>query len=499
MSRIKKVLIVACRFDEDRRGGARPWRVPQAMAPVFIAGGFNPATCDVRLYSELYSGPLEDRRLLGWPDMLVLTGLQVDFDRFLHLTAYARTLNPRVVVVAGGSLVEVLPAFSRQFFDYCCAGPVEEIQGVIADAFGKDYVAEAFNPRYDLSYWNMFVGNVESSRYCNFHCSFCAMTIKSHSYVNFDPQQVRRQILRTSFKRIFFLDNNFYGSNASEFEKKMRVLVDMKEDGELNAWGAEVTADFFMKEKNLALARAAGCSALFCGVESFDAQSLLAFNKRQNVIADQVEMIRNCLNAGILFLYGLMLDATRRTLASIQSEFDYILNHSEIPLPSYLTLPIPLIGTPLFFEHLKEGAILPKTRIRDLDGTTLSLRPLEGVEKFSRFWSDLLRLSKRRRQVARHTSGFLRRYGRSLNRREKLVSILNTATFFLPRYRNENRTFVSTTDVLDPQYEPAFRVASRFESYFRPVQLTDESGALNPQLGEILSLKAYSNLRMDEA
>jgi hypothetical protein len=254
--RKRKVLIVTCRFDEDRNGGSRPWRVPQAMAPAFLAGGFDPKSCEIRLYSELYSGPLEDRDLLGWPDMLVLSGLQVDFDRFLHLTAYARTLNPKVIVVAGGSLVEVLPVYCRNFFDYCCAGPVDEIKDVIRDAFGPGHVAESFRPRYDLAYWSKGIGMVESSRYCNFHCSFCTMSIHHRSYVNFDPQEVRRQILSTKRKRIFFLDNNFYGNNAQQFEKKLEMLREMKERGELTSWSAELTADFFMKERNLSRSRA---------------------------------------------------------------------------------------------------------------------------------------------------------------------------------------------------------------------------------------------------
>jgi hypothetical protein len=485
MSRIKKVLIVVCRFDEDRNGGSRPWRVPQAMAPVFIAGGFNPKLCDLRLYSELYSGPLEDKKLLAWPDMLVLSGLQVDFDRFLHLTAYARTLNPHVIVVAGGSVVEMLPKFSRPFFDYCCTGAVEEINEVIAEAFGKEYVAEVFAPRHDLAYWNKILGMVESSRYCNFNCSFCALSIKSNAYLHYSPEHVREEIRRTGFKRIFFLDNNFYGNNAHEFNRKLQVLIAMKNAGELATWGAELTADFFLNERNLAPAKAAGCSALFCGVESFDVQSLLSFNKRQNVVTDQVALIRKCLEAGILFLYGLIFDPTHRTLHSIAAELDYVLAHDEIPLPSYFTLPIPLLGTPLFFESLKNGAILPNTRIRDLDAYTLCLRPLEGLQAFSAFWPDFIRLKKRKAAIIRHEASFLQRYKNFLNRWQKLVSLGNAAVFVLPKYRNYRRTFISATEILDPQYQPAFHLASKFASYFQPTLLTDSTGSLNPQLEEV--------------
>jgi len=63
------------------------------MAPAFLAGAFSPNLCEVKLYNEQFSGPLESEALLSWPDMLVLTGLNTAFDRMLHLTAYARTKN----------------------------------------------------------------------------------------------------------------------------------------------------------------------------------------------------------------------------------------------------------------------------------------------------------------------------------------------------------------------------------------------------------------------
>ena len=456
------------------------------MAPAFLAGAFNSSLCELRLYSELYSGPLENADLLRWPDMLVLSGLQVDFDRFLQLTAYARTLNSKVIVVAGGSLIEVLPVFSRKFFDYCCSGPVEEIQDVIRDAFGPEYVAEKTDPRYDLAHWSKGIGLVESSRNCNFHCSFCTMSIQRAAYVNFDPQEVRHQILNTKRKRVFFLDNNFYGNNVRQFETKLEMLREMKQRGELISWSAELTADFFMKDRNLKLARESGCTSLFCGVESFDPESLASYDKRQNII-DQFDLIRRCLDAGIVFLYGIIADPTRRSIRSLQAELDLILNNDEITLPSYITLPIPLLGTPLFFECVKAGAILPGTRIRDLDGTTLSLRPLDDLEAFSSFWPRVLRWDGYRQRMISRTHRFLKRYKGSLDWLGYTVSIGNTATQLLPKYRNKRRTFISSTECLDPVYEPAFPVSSKFRSYFEPVYLTDEAGELNPQLEEVVA------------
>jgi hypothetical protein len=422
--------------------------------------------------------------------MLVLSGLQVDFDRLLQLTAYARTLNPRVIVVAGGSLINVVPNFCRQFFDYCCAGSVEEIQQVIRDAFGKGYCAEEFYPRHDLAPWGRLIGCVESSRNCNFHCRFCTMSIQRNPYLNFPAEQVRREISRTGRKHVFFLDNNFYGNSSTQFEKKLEMLRELKNSGELRFWGAELTADFFLREQNLKFAKSSGCCALFSGVESFDEACLLSFGKRQNVVSDQVTLIEKCLDAGILFLYGLMLDPTTRTLNSLSAEFEFVLRHDGITLPSYLTLPIPLLGTPMFFDYLESGRILPGTRIRDLDGSTLSLQPMEGLQAFADWWPRLMRFNGKRRLMASHTRKFLIRYKRSLGVVGSLLAVGNAATLCLPKYRNRARTFISTTELLDPQYQPAFRLASNFEKYFRPVQLTDHNGQLNPQLEEVLRLAA---------
>ena len=101
----KRVLIVNCFFDDSRLPARRTTKFPQAMGPVFLAGAFDTELCEVRLYNEVDSGPLSDAAAFEWADMLVLTGLTNTFDRMLHLTAYARTKKPSVIVVAGGPTI----------------------------------------------------------------------------------------------------------------------------------------------------------------------------------------------------------------------------------------------------------------------------------------------------------------------------------------------------------------------------------------------------------
>src|SRR5262249_60515349 len=164
---------------------------------------------------------LEDPQLLGWPDMLVLTGLTNAFDRMLHLTAYARSRNPGVVVVAGGPAVRALPELSRRVFDYAALGDVEELAEIAADAFGRAFVAEEMIPRYDLAYWIGRIGYVETSRYCNFRCAFCALTGEGRRYASYPLDAIRRQVVAMGRRpHVLFIDNNFYGNDRRRLEER---------------------------------------------------------------------------------------------------------------------------------------------------------------------------------------------------------------------------------------------------------------------------------------
>jgi len=117
-----------------------------------------------------------------------------------------------------------------------------------------------------------------------------------------------------------------------------------------------------------------------------------------------------------------------------------------------------------------------------LDGVTLCLQPMDGLDDFSQWWPGILRLNGRRLKALWHEAGFQWRYRRSLKSWEKLVSLGSVAGLTLPKYRRQDRTFISTTERLDPQYKPIFRVDRKFESWFRPTYLTDETGALVPEM-----------------
>jgi len=494
----KRALIVNCYFDETRLPMARIHKIPQAMAPVWLAGAFSPERWDVRLHSELYSGPLEDEALLGWPDLLVLTGLNTAFDRMLHVTAYARSRNPRVIVVAGGPLARVLPALCARFFDYSCAGDAEQLGDVLRDAFGPGFAAAQLRPRFDLAPCNGRIGYVESSRNCNFRCSFCALTAHREPYRKYALDDIRSQITSQGPKRmVVFLDNNFYGNDRDYFIARLELLTELRRQKALRGWAALVTSDFFLKEQNLVLAKAAGCEALFTGVESLDMRWLRLVNKGQNIRLQPVELIRTCLEAGVALNYGMMFDIGSRRLVDLHAELDTITSIAQITLPSYISLPIPMLGTPFFRQALARGALLPNVPLRDMDGTTISLQPLDPLEHAAQFVRDLQQLRGYRRRVVSHAVRFARRYRKRLNGAQMLIALSGApllcapAVFTAPSMRRlwerrAPRTHVAGTEPLDAVYAPAFRVDSRYERHFRPTMLTDGRGAIADDVRELV-------------
>jgi len=501
ISRKKRILIVNCYFDDCRGAVRRPGKVPYAMGPVYLAGAFS-SLCDVRLYNEVASGPLEDPHLLGWPDMLVLTGLTNAFDRMLHLTAYGRTSNPRITVVAGGPAIRALPMLSRHFFDYACTGDIEELRDVIADAFGPSFAAEEMRPRFDLAYWIGSMGHVESSRACNFRCSFCSLTGEGRAYRSYPLEDLRQQVIAMGRKkRLFFVDNNFYGADRQSFIARVELVKQLRQDGYFTDWGALVTNDFFYIDQNLARVRDAGCTLLFSGVESFDTAWLQGANKLQNLRYSPVALITKCLEASIMFAYGLILDVMTRHIGDLRQELDFVVGTPEITLPGFLTLPIPLLATPFFRECLDKRAFLPKTKLRDMDGSTLVLRPLGPMDEVAAFVRDILALRGYRWRALRHATRFAQRYRSTLSLAQLTLAMgsagLLCADGLVTRRRCAasgipSRTHVTTTEVLDPMYTPAFRVGSHHERYFLPTMVTDAAGDLAPELAEVASPPASS-------
>ncbi len=489
---IKRVLIINVFMDDRRVYTPNPFKVPQAMAPIYLAGAFSQSRCRVRVYNEHLSGPLKDKSLLGWPDMVVLTGLTTGFDRMLHMVAYAKTLNPKVITVAGGSAIRLLPEYAKRFFDYSCRGDVEEMQDVIAEAWGRDWVNPEMPPRYDLLPRFHPMGYLETSRNCNFRCGFCSLTAERNEYQKYSLKHMESQLLAMKPGRhLCFIDNNFYGDDRDFYLARVDLLQSFFRRGHFKGWSALVTQDFFLCRENLDRARKSGCESLFSGVESFDIRELESLQKRQNMVLPQMEIIRKCLAAGIVFHYGLMFDPSRRRVRDLRKEIDLFLSAPGITLPSFISLAIPLVGTPFFEECVRDNRFLPKVKLRDLDGSTQTLKPLDPLEEVACLVRDLMTLRGYRSKALRKAWEIWQTHRASIGTFKTVLALANFLNLCAPHWLNSpgrfprtpaGRTYISTTEPLDPQYRPMFPVHSRYQDYFQPALVTNGQGQLTEAL-----------------
>jgi hopanoid C-2 methylase len=510
----KRILIVNCYLDELRIALRRQNKVPHQMIIAFLAGLFSPDLCDIILYDEVYSGPLENETLLAFPEMMVLTGLNTSFDRMMHLTAYVRTKNTKTAVVAGGPAIRALHHYAKQFFDYCCTGDIEQLHEVIVAELGEEYVAPSFLekgwviPRYDLTYWIKpnIITYVESSRNCYFNCNFCSITAENGKYQSYEIEYLREQ-LDAQFSVygkqgvVHFIDNTFASFDRSHLLDRFSLLKELWLEGYFRRWSALVTSDFFFRDENLELALDSGCMALFSGVETFDHKALLDFRKTQNTRLPQEEIIRKCLNAGIAFLYGLVFDLTSRPIAELKKELDFIVDNPEITLPSFVSVAVPILKSPFFYDCIDRKLFLPNIKIRDMDSTTIILRPLDDMGDAMQFVKDVQNLNGYRLRVARHIKNFYASYKSKLSRGKMVLAQSNgfllctpkllTATSDLGKLilngsERPSRTFVGSTELLDRVYQPAFPIDPRYQHYFLPTMLTDKEGNISEALHEDL-------------
>lgn len=498
-SRRRRVLIINCYMPETRVPMQLPREMPQPLAPIHLAGYFAPAQWDIRIYNEVSHGWLEvfSPELLDWPDVVVFCGLTASFDRFRQLSAYIRTRNPSVVTIAGGLAIRSLPRYATQWFNYACRGDVDEIAALISGAFGADAVAEHPVPRYDLANWlGPWIGYAESSRNCNFRCSFCSLTADSRSWRGHDPEFFVRQLEAMGPRRILHIaDNQFGGPDPQSLTERLTVLAEARRRGLFRWWAGFVTDSFLWDEKHLEMARASGCISLLIGVESFDEQWLRRMNKRQNLRVPQVELIRRTMEAGILFMYGLVFDASERRVDEMEHELDLIAAESAIPAPNFIFSATPYPGTPFFQDRYSRGLILPNTKVRDLEGSTLTLRALDGEEKAAHFLRTGKNLRGLRKKFLAHQVRMHWRYRSALAPHLHAVSAITLGTTFSPQglsntkylfRRRTPRTHVSTTDRLDVVFTPRERVDRQYESWFEPTMVTLADGSLNPAIAEDL-------------
>lgn len=497
MNTRRRVLIINAYFNPWRKATPTRWFIPRPMAPFYLAGYFNSDRVDVRVWDEVFDGALLDDRLFDWPDLVVFTGLTSMFDRAHQLTAYFRHANPSVATAIGGPIARALPALCTEIFDYVSQGDVEDVAGIIRDVFDETCVSLTGAPRFDLARPSMGVGYLETTKNCNFACSFCSLTGERRRYTPHSDASIAGQLdAMGNVLGVMVLDNNFYGNSRDSFRHRVEMIGERWRRGQFRGWGALVTGDFFKRPENVQLMARNGCKAVFSGVETLDPAVLKTFNKKQSLLSDPRALTQLCADHGMFFDYGMIADFSQQTMAEVDSQLTGILQDPSIPLPSLLTLTIPILGTPYFDAAARDGRLMPDLNLSDLDGQKIVEWPMEPLEQVVPFVADLLRFRGRKTALARHAVKHAWHWRRHFDWDQTALALVRPLHRFggsihvnvgnlrqmRQSFREPPLTYCAMTDRPRALYTPQRRLPAQFEKCFTPLRVTDSKGALTDDL-----------------
>lgn len=369
---MKRFLLVAPRppWDSDFAGlsdGESVFVARVGSAAIATVAALAPAEIEPVLHDESL-GLLD-------PDMPAdYVGLTANVAQLPRALELARALRSRGrTVVVGGPHVTLDPAAFEGFADVIVTGEFE----AIAAEFYADMIAGALKPRYaggrpDLSAspapaWELFdneralLGVAQTSRGCPFECNFCDVIqyvgrVQRHK-TNAQVIAEVQKLYDLGYNAIQLADDNFtvYRRRATSLLEALAAWNGREGRGFVT-FNTQVSLDIAADDRMLALCAEAGLTTLFIGIESVNEASLAESGKRQNLVADMAERVRNVVRHGMDVTAALIVgfDADTRDIFERQAAFAATLPASNFKI-SALSAPA---ATPLYDEMKRAGRLV---------------------------------------------------------------------------------------------------------------------------------------------
>ncbi len=355
------VLLVQPFYAKDPRASLGKHVLTPSHALTSIAA-VTPPAWRVRLWDEnLLQGPPPCD---PFPAVVGLTVHLTFADRAYALAAWYRARGAKVVL--GGLHVTSCPDEAAPHADALALGDGQATwpriladveRGTLQPRYTAPFSApfdEAPAPRRDLVDRRSFLttASVIATRGCHNRCGFCwlASLPLSCPYQVRAPHKVAEEIARTNEPYVVFIDNNL-GSDRAYLAALCRALRPLR-----RIWSAAVSVDVTDDPELVALMARAGCTGVFVGLETLNADNLREAHKRSPAPEDFASRVRVFHDQGIevnaSIVYGFdhdRLDVFERTVDWLET------NRLECATFHILT---PYPGTPLYRQFEREGRLL---------------------------------------------------------------------------------------------------------------------------------------------
>jgi radical SAM superfamily enzyme YgiQ (UPF0313 family) len=242
-------------------------------------------------------------------------------------------------------------------------GEVEETWGEILRDAAEDKLKALYDfldrkpdiyaqplPTFERKYLKRFIvsnfGTIDCSRGCPFNCSFCSiinvqgkeMRVRSPERL---AESIRENYRRHRLRFYFFTDDNFARNRS--WKEVFTMLIRLKEEEHIPLqFMIQVDTQSHTIPGFVQLAKLAGCTQVFIGMESINPKNLKAAGKTQNNVQDYKNLISTWHDAKIAthvaYIFGFPFD----TPESIQEDVGRLQNELGVEQASFFMLtPIP--------------------------------------------------------------------------------------------------------------------------------------------------------------
>jgi radical SAM superfamily enzyme YgiQ (UPF0313 family) len=189
-------------------------------------------------------------------------------------------------------------------------------------------------------------GTIDCGRGCPFSCSFCSIiNVQGRKMRMRDPEAIA-QAIKENYRQAgiifyFFTDDNF--ARNKKWREIFEAIIRLKHtDGIAIEFVMQVDVLSYKIKDFIALARQAGCTQVFIGMESINDDNLQAADKKQNDAADYHNLIDAWHAADISTHVGFIIGFPFDTYASIARDIERLKNEIQVDQASFFMLtPIP--------------------------------------------------------------------------------------------------------------------------------------------------------------
>lgn len=208
-------------------------------------------------------------------------------------------------------------------------------------------LADAPVPQPDADYMRHFMesmGTIDTSRGCPFNCSFCTI-------VNVQGRKMRHRSARVMLRSIeenhargfrvyFFTDDNL--ARSPVWEALFDGLIDLRRRGKPVRFMMQIDTQAWRIPRFVEKASAAGCYAVFIGMESVNPANLEATGKKQNKVGEFADMVEAWHQAHILVHVGYIIGLPHDTEESVRQDVATLKDEIKVDQASFFMLtPLP--------------------------------------------------------------------------------------------------------------------------------------------------------------